>query len=210
MKATNYNEENKFPYILLDDVFTDHELDGIWQELNFYSYPEKLRPPEETGSSMDQYGNVLKNNRGISLDVVYKENRIVSNILSINRRIIADNKLIPNHPSWWFKSLYADKDFTLLSYYEDGDYYRPHQDVSLVTCLFWFWKEPRKFKGGNLFFPDFDIEIEVKNNRGIIFPGMVFHAVDNIEMEEEDRGKGLGRWCMTQFLLPAAWVNPTV
>jgi hypothetical protein len=202
MKVNYYNEENKFPYILVDDMYDDHELSGIWQELDYYSYSEKLKPSDQTMPALDRFGNILKKNKGLQLDEIYKENRIVSNILSINRKIFNNNaSLLRDHPNWFFKNLYVDRDFTLLSYYENGDYYKAHQDASLITGLFWFHKEDeKKFRGGNLHFPGYKIEIEVKNNRGVIFPSTVWHSVDRIEMNEEHLNKGLGRWCMTQFL----------
>ena len=189
-----------FPYTLIDDFYDQKELDGIWQELDFYCYPEKLYPSDKTMPALDQHGNVMKKNHGLSLDAVYRDQRILSNILSINRKILQSDT-IKNHPSWFYQNLYIDLDFTLLSYYENGDYYKPHQDSGTLTILTWLYKgEEKKFSGGDFHFTDFNIDIEVKNNRMIIFPSMIWHAVDKIKMKEEDLGQGLGRWCLTQFL----------
>ena len=189
-----------FPYTLIDDFYDQKELDGIWQELDFYCYPEKLYPSDKTMPALDQYGNVMKKNHGLSLDAVYRDQRILSNILSINRKILQSDT-IKNHPSWFYQNLYIDLDYTLLSYYENGDYYKPHQDAGTLTILTWFYKgEEKKFSGGDFHFTDFNIDIEVKNNRMVIFPSMIWHAVDKIKMKEEDLGQGLGRWCLTQFL----------
>jgi len=166
-----------FPYTLIDDFYDQKELDGIWQELDFYSYPEKLDPSDKTFPALDMHGNALKKNNGLQLDELYRDKRIISNILSINRKILK-LPVIKDNPSWFFHEMYADLDFTLLSYYENGDYYKPHQDSGLVTILTWLHKgEEKKFSGGNFHFTDYDIEIEVKNNRVIIFPSMIWHAV---------------------------------
>ena len=61
------------------------------------------------------------------------------------------------------------------------------------------FSEPKKFSGGDLQFPSFDIEIECKNNRMIIFPGAVPHAT-KVLMEEQYRGQKLGRFVLVQLL----------
>ena len=62
----------------------------------------------------------------------------------------------------------------------------------------WFFKEPKKFTGGNLILKDFDLEIEVKNNMVIYMPSIYVHEVTPIVMDEKDRG--YGRYSMSQFL----------
>ena len=69
-----------------------------------------------------------------------------------------------------------------------------------MTGITWFYREPKKFTGGNLRFPLFDMEIECKHNRVIVFPSSIYHGVDKIGMEEKDMGKKLGRFAMSQFL----------
>jgi len=189
-----------FPYTLIDDFYDQKELDGIWQELDFYCYPEKLSPSDKTYPAMDQFGNIMKKNHGLQLDLVYRDQRMLSNILSINRKILQSDT-IKSHPNWFYQNLYIDLDFTLLSYYENGDYYKPHQDAGTLTVLTWLYKgEEKKFSGGDFHFPDYNIDVEVKNNRMIIFPSMIWHSVDKIKMDHEHVGNGLGRWCITQFL----------
>ena len=81
---------------------------------------------------------------------------------------------------------------------EDGDFYLPHVDASVYTVISYFWKEPKKFTGGNLKLKDFDIEIEVKNNMVIYMPSVYVHEVTPIVMEE--KSLGYGRYSMSQFL----------
>jgi len=45
------------------------------------------------------------------------------------------------------------------------------------------------------------IDIEVENNKCVIFPSNILHSVDKITMNDEDLNKKLGRFCITQFLL---------
>ena len=196
MKVTLHKEP--FHFILVDDTYDKFELALIWKELDFLISADKLHGGDGTGTATDMQGNVLKSNKGIFLEHVYLS-RDYSNILTANRKLFMDGILRPKD-SWFFSTQKYDYDSTLISYYEDGDYYRPHQDDVKVTACTWFWKEPKLFTGGNLFFPDYDIQIEIQNNSTILFPSHVRHAVENVKMDEKDKGKGHGRICMSQFI----------
>ena len=81
-------------------------------------------------------------------------------------------------------------DKTLVSYYEDGSYYKPHVDAAIMTCISYHWKEPKEFTGGDLHFGDFKVPIE--NNCLLIFPSCTEHEVSPVS--------GQGRYAITQFL----------
>ena len=51
-----------FPHVIIHDFYTDTELCDIWREIDFLSYPNKLHPPEETNSAVDDNEIPLKNN----------------------------------------------------------------------------------------------------------------------------------------------------
>ena len=192
-----YNEP--FPYILIDDFYNQSELDGIWEELDYLCHPKRMgRSSIERGAAtMD--GQSLKNAWDMFLDCFFTS-RDFSNILEINRKLI-DQEIFKKHPHWLFNHVSAlNEDNTLIMYYENNDEYKPHRDLARLTCLTWFYREPKKFTGGNLKFPRFDMEIECKHNRVIVFPSSIQHGVDKVGMEEKDMGKKLGRFTMTQFL----------
>ena len=67
------------------------------------------------------------------------------------------------------------------------------------TALVWFYKEPKRFTGGDLTFTQSQQTVECKHNRMILFPSYYLHAVDEVSMEYKYRGKGLGRYCLTHF-----------
>ena len=198
MKITNYNDS--IPYIIIDDLYNENELSMIWEELNFLCYPMKFSFPTKNESATDQRGNILKNNKLLYIDTIYTD-RKYSNILNINRKIFK-KEIMPNHPHWIIKNNMITIDSTLISYYENGAYYKKHQDTSSLTALTWFYKSPKKFSGGDLILSldDEDIIIEVKNNKCVIFPSIIHHTVTDVSMNEEDEGKLYGRICMTQFL----------
>jgi len=192
-----YNEP--FPYILIDDFYNQSELDGIWEELDYLCHPKRMgRSSIERGAAtMD--GQSLKNAWDMFLDCFFTS-RDFSNILEINRKLI-DQEIFKKHPHWLFNHVSAlNEDNTLIMYYENNDEYKPHRDLARLTCITWFYREPKKFTGGNLRFPRFDMEIECKHNRVIVFPSSIQHGVDKVGMEEKDMGKKLGRFTMTQFL----------
>ena len=119
-----------------------------------------------------------------------------SNILKANQLTFdgtnsgfSNLKLIHKHDHWFFKNaLILNRSF-LLNYYEDRNYYLPHSDEGLMTCLHWFYKEPKSFEGGEFVFTDYDKKIELASNKMIIFPSMIKHEVTPIIMKEEDKGK---------------------
>jgi predicted 2-oxoglutarate/Fe(II)-dependent dioxygenase YbiX len=65
--------------------------------------------------------------------------------------------------------------------------------------LIWFYKEPKKFEGGELLFTEKEIKIDLKHNRMILFPSHFLHEVKPIKMKEEF-DKGYGRYSITKFI----------
>ena len=183
---------------VIENFYDERELKLIWKELDYLTNFGKLLPPEKTGTSRDEKGNPLKHNHGLFLDEYYS-NRNFSNILNVNRKAwtVATKEFIDN--SLCFRYLNScNQDSTLLNYYENGDFYKPHVDMSVYTVLSYFYKEPKKFEGGNLKLQDYNLEIEVKNNMVVYMPSILVHEVTPIVMEENS--KGFGRYSISQFL----------
>ena len=63
----------------------------------------------------------------------------------------------------------------------------------------YFYKEPKKFSGGELIFPSFDYSLTCKNNSIIIFPGWVEHEVSKVEIKNSDYYDGWGRYSINTF-----------
>lgn len=199
MKVDIYTDP--FPYIRIFDFYSEEELKLIWEELEFILNDRIMGGPEKTGTAKE-HGIILKNNKGIFLDNLYSD-RNTSNILTVNRNLfLTIVNVLSECNHWIFKNSLrcVNWDTTLISYYENSDYYNKHYDVSSFTCLTWFYKKPKKFSGGDLIFPDFNLEIEVEDNSLILFPSGVEHEVSEVKMNSEDIGKKLGRVCMSQFM----------
>jgi hypothetical protein len=194
-----------FPHIFIEDYFNKLEISQIWTELEFLSYVQKLKSPEETSTAKTKDSVLLKNNFGVHLDTLYSK-REISNILTFNRKIFDKNFIDEiGEFDFSFKNFkVCNLDYTLLSYYENFGYYKPHADVSTYTALTWIYKEPKMFLGGDLFFPEYDYKIEIKNNSLLLFNSAILHQVVEIKMENCSINQfgmfsGNGRYCISQF-----------
>jgi Rps23 Pro-64 3,4-dihydroxylase Tpa1-like proline 4-hydroxylase len=188
------------PVAVIDNLYSKTAYDKIWQELLFLNNGDKLIETNNTGAAKDDAGNDLKKNKALWLDKIYPQ-RNISNILMENRVIWKEeflNTLIEKHTFFkYFKN--SNMDATLLSYYEDSDYYSPHQDTAIFSAITWFFKSPKQFEGGD-FILENDCKIQVKSNRCVIFPSILLHSVDKISMPKSKKGKSLGRFAMSQFV----------
>ena len=195
-----------FPLMVINNFYNDFELALIWQELAFYTAPHKLLAAEN-------YGGVVgkTNARALLLDVIYldhseeddgKNFRNISNILRINRKLFNCGVLDKFSELHGCCSL-ANKtnhDITKVRYYHNNEYYDPHTDSSTHFLAFsYFYKEPKKFKGGDLIFPKYDLKIPCDNNSMVIFPGWVEHGVRKVTIENSDYYDGWGRYAITSF-----------
>jgi Rps23 Pro-64 3,4-dihydroxylase Tpa1-like proline 4-hydroxylase len=88
---------------------------------------------------------------------------------------------------------------TLISYYEENDYYDEHHDAYLFTCLIWFAKDSSLFTGGDLILTQSNQTIKFKHNRMLLFPCYYKHKVTPIKFNEEVKKKDNGRFCITHF-----------
>lgn len=188
-----------FPHAIVRNFYTEQELSDIWTELKFLSVNNKLLPPEETGTATFN-SMPTKNNYGIYLDKTYTD-RKVSDILTHSRKLFSPiliDEMVKSH--WVFNYLKeCNIDTTLLSYYENGGYYKPHVDYCTLTALTHLYNEPKCFSGGDLSFPQFNYNCGLENNRMILFPSVLHHEVSEIKMHEYI--KFGGRYTISQFVM---------
>jgi Rps23 Pro-64 3,4-dihydroxylase Tpa1-like proline 4-hydroxylase len=188
MNYIKLNDVFNIPYV--DNFYSEKELVDINQELQFLNKNNKLKT--ETGAQ-----NTPKDNKGIFVDNVYGD-RSMSDILTLNRKLFTLD-IVSAFPC--MKAIKtSDRDDTLISYYENKSYYKAHIDRSILTALTYFYALPKAFTGGDLYLPDYDATLPCVHNRVYVIPGMLEHEVTPITMHAADEGKGLGRYCMTQFL----------
>ena len=190
--------KDPIPYVIVEEVFDEDELQRIYRELEFL-YP-KLLNPEKTGTAKTQDGIPKKKNKGVFLDLLYSI-REFSDILTLNRKFFMKDITQEMEKASPVYSLIhnLNHDSTLISYYEDSDYYKQHTDLSVITICTWFFQEPKNFKGGDLFFSDYNICIPVKNNSAVIFFSSIKHEVSEIKMIDKSKVCS-GRFTMSMFI----------
>lgn len=171
------------PFCIIPNYYDDEQLGIIWSELK--NIQPHLRGPKTTGSAIDILGNPRKSNSGLFLP---KESPIVT----LNRKLFTSeivDKLIQG--SWFFSYLkHCNDDSTLVSFYTYEDHYKPHTDMSVITAIYYLWKEPKMFQGGDLFFGNYKVPIQ--NNSLLVFPSCTMHGVTPVH--------GSGRYAITQFV----------
>ena len=201
-----------FPHMIIKNFYNEEELELIWEELKFYTKPGKLLDAKDYGGIVD-----ATNSRAILLDELYKNYdssskkiyaegspnyRWVSNILTVTRKIFNSGILdafsdihgccsIARNANW---------DIHKVRYYHNGEYYDAHTDSSMQFLAFYYiHKEPKKFTGGEVYFPEYDYEYSCDNNSIIMFPGWVKHGVREVKIKDSDYYDMCGRYAITTF-----------
>ena len=202
--------EAPFPHIIIKNFFNEKELELIWEELKFYTHPGKLLKAENFGGIVG-----YTNSHAIILDQVYRNYskgtnevqgkpnfRPLSNILTLNRKLfdsgvldafadVHDSVSLVNQSNW---------DSVKVRYYHNGEYYDAHTDKSMQFLAFYYInKEPKKYTGGEVYFPKYDYEYGCDNNSIIVFPGWVEHGVRRVRIKDSDYSEGYGRYAITTF-----------
>ena len=185
-------EFHTFPvtFCIIKNFYSKNDVEDIHDELA--TLKTHFLKGELTGTAKNPVGKAKKDNHGIFLDDFYK-NRNESTILQLNRKVLSPqviHELSKGH--WFFKYLLRTQyDTTLVSYYQMGDYYKSHEDQSFITAIYYTWKEPKTFEGGDIYFGDFKVQVE--NNSLLIFPSQTEHSVSEVT-------SGLGRYALSQFI----------
>jgi len=188
--------KDPIPFLIIDNTYTKAEQVKIFKELDFLS--EKLLTPDQTGSAMKENGE-LKKNIGLFLDNVYS-NRNVSDILTVNRKIFSQEVVDEVSKCHYAYNQYrsTNYDSTLISYYDDRSSYFSHSDSNAITAVTWFFKSPKNFSGGDFTFTDFNKQVELKNNRTVIFFGCYKHEVSEVKIKDNSVPFS-GRFTISQF-----------
>lgn len=195
MKSVELNK-TPFPHIVGTNFFDEHQLAKIWQELHFLSTEEKLFPAGV------HHGNGTTESRALCLEEAYRIPEI-SNILQIYKTILNDEVIKSASKQWasYLRLAMIDVVMTKVRYYYNGDKYGPHTDARQDFLLFsYFHTEPRKFTGGEVYFPEYDYTFNCDNNSLIILPGYIQHEVKEVVIDNDSYWDGNGRYCISQFL----------
>ena len=190
--------QKPFPHLIIKNFYNEIELRLIWEELVYYTKPGKLLEAKDFGGVVG-----YTNSHALALDSVYrKPYRNLSNILTVNRKLFNTEvrKTFSEIEECCSIALTSNWDFTKARYYHDKEYYDPHTDRDFQFLAFsYFYREPKKFRGGEIYFPDYDYEYACDNNSMIILPGWVKHGVKEVSIKQSDYYDGWGRYCISSF-----------
>jgi len=204
-ETTVFNSDPRFPFVVIDNWYTPAEEMAVWKELDFYD----TVPKDITDRAESKDGPVARYSNGESKSKAYRyyiENyylkREISPILNCTYKQKSKefHQLLLSECLPYGRSFSTtNRDSTFVSYYEDKDYYEPHFDTFMWTCLIWMVREPRIFEGGDLKINEPDVEVKLKNNRMIMFPSCFLHSVTPVKFNKKPERSGLGRYTITHF-----------
>ena len=192
---------NPIPYLRIENFFSQVELEQlIFPELEYYTLGGKLEGVEKTGSARDREGKVVKKNSGCFIEQLYRESASSSIATCINRLWNTDTCEAIEKTGPWNRSFrQCGSTATLISYYQEGDYYLSHLDDVQFTLLIWLWKEPKNWTGGEFIFGDVNHAVPMKNNSAVLFPSCYAHQVETVHMNQPSFNDCTGRYCISRF-----------
>lgn len=193
-------KDSVFPFIVADNWYSPEEEQLIWKELDFYYRPQNLE--SSASNSAIENHQVLSNSwRIYPMSIFDKQHLKFSTIVSSVQKYTTPKfkEFVENLMPQGIQFKGANKIYTMISYYDDSQDYKPHYDSVQFTSIIWFYKQPKKFNGGDFVFPQINQTIECKHNRMVFFPSYYLHSVTPISIEPHNRNKGLGRFALTNF-----------
>jgi Rps23 Pro-64 3,4-dihydroxylase Tpa1-like proline 4-hydroxylase len=192
-----------FPIFIKDNYFTEHEEKIIWNGFKSMHKSNLFLSPNESISASKDGVSIKKNSSffvGLKDINDFYIKRFYNTVLKVFSETIYEYSNINIHTNSILKTT---NNTVLVSYYDNGDFYPTHRDVSLFTILMWFYREPKAFLGGDLFLDDINEKIEVKNNRIFIMPSHALHSVSEVVMDtknQNNNNNNMGRYSVTIFL----------
>ncbi len=196
-------KDQNFPLLIIDNWYSKNEKIAVWKELDYYFCNGSFYKRAENQK------DIARNEKG---EAKGKTNRLyLSNEIYQNKNYSIIMKMMYKQRSPQFRDIlkktfinyYAfidtQKDSSLISYYEDNDFYASHVDYSMFTCLIWLHKDSKSFQGGDLIFEQLNKTVEFKDNRLLLFPSWYYHGVTPVSMDEDKKNKNLGRYTITHF-----------
>lgn len=196
------DDNNRYPFIIIDNWYTEKEEKAVWKELEYYnSLPQHIIDRAENTAVAKTKGKALGNSYRWYIDHLYSENgRYQSAILNCLYKAVSP-ELINYTKDFdpYHNMLKASTDVSsLISYYENEDFYDEHYDTFHWTLLIWYFKQPKQFDGGDFIFTKSNKQIECKHNRAILFPCCYNHKITPIKMTNNSDEKN-GRYTITHF-----------
>lgn len=200
----NYSDK-PFEFLVIDDFLDEQQNVGVWNELNFIIDNKFLNTTPSTstdGSARDpDTGETLVQRHSLFLEDFLVNHRKTSKIYQAIKNNFLHSNLHEQYPkSTLIKYLpNTNRDSTLLSFFKNGDYYKSHNDNCVITAILYLIPD-NSYEGGDIIFPQFDLEHKPLNNQLIIFPSCIEHEVTVLKSKQEN-DDSYKRISITTFLL---------
>jgi len=197
--------DETFPFIVIDNWYDPDTEKSVWKELDFLSCVDRTNQQraESTVVARTLEGESLSRAyRWYPLNIYDRQDGVpyspilnaMNNFRTPEFHEVMD-KIKPQ--GRMFKS--SNCDDTIISYYENNDYYKPHWDKFHWTSLIWFYREPKQFTGGDFTLTERDYKINLKHNRMFMFPCYCLHEVSPVKFKKLPKEMGFGRYTITHF-----------
>lgn len=196
-----HNQE-PFDHIIVKELLAPSQYQEVVDELIFLR--PRMNGPENTGASYNKQNpqDSAKSGVGVFLNSLYSDIKY-SSINFHTRKLFGDpliQEKIKGVSNYYFRHWNPEnmQDSIIVQYYDHGDFYKPHVDVSIFSAVTAIYQNPKSFEGGNFRFPEFDYSIEIEDNMTLIFPSVLQHEVEPLYIEKS--GQLLGRFSITNFI----------
>jgi len=189
-------EKNKeYPYVIIDNWFTKQELNEVWKQLNYFT-DKNILPKSYFRNDLlayDNNGNCYNESYTMFFDTYFqsfglKFNHISNTIYKVQNNTFHDT--LTNTSEVFNTFANTNQSPIFACYYENNHRYQYHVNNGLFTILVWMYKEPKKFKGGDLIFKKGEKIVNAKNNRMIIFPSYLEYKIDKVNMKSTTSNTG--------------------
>jgi len=197
-----------FPHLIAENFYDEEELELIWEVLDSITEEQKFLPPGHVhGASAykDDRLVFLTNHKAIRLNDFYNE-KPYSNIFKLFKKKFDQqfaNSFANRFPQFLsLTDLENSHCLVKARYYADGEYYKPHTDYRSSYAIFtYFNKQPKKYTGGDLYFPQYgNYHFKCEHNTIILTPAYVKHSVKKVNIDQEDYNNNFGRYAITYFI----------
>ena len=192
-----------YPHIIIDNWYTEEELNVVWKELDVQSSREVATIEKAENTVVAKLKGEAQSNafRFYLWDTYTIKGRKFSDILRALYKQQSEEfkkiveKAMPLHHNNYINT---NTDSTMVSYYDHEQEYKSHKDSTQFTFLIWLYKEPKKFKGGDFCLTEANKRIKCIPNRMVMFPSYLGHKVYPVKMDS-DAKFGDGRYCVKNF-----------
>ena len=194
-----YGKDKLFPYLYIDNWYTKEEEEYVWKELDYWSslgfessetiIAKDIKTNESLGKHLRIYLNEMYTAKAIPLSPTWA--------YTYKFRSPEFHKILDDFSPMYLNFKATTNTSHFLSYYDQSHYYDSHYDAAPFTCLIYFYKKPKNFKGGDLEFFNGD-KVKCEQNRMVIFPGWGKHASTPLKLKNKNLVLS-GKYTITHF-----------